>query len=104
MTNKLEKKEVEKIAKLSNLKLTESELDTFTKQLAEVIDYNVAQLSKVNTDKVEPLLNVSGLENALRDDITEVSLSEEEALKNAPKKHNGFFKVEQILDQDIDGN
>lgn len=97
--NKLEKPQIEKIAKLANLTLTEAELAKFTNQLAEVIDYNMLQLDKVDTEKVEPLLNVSGLTNAFREDESTPSLSQEDVLKNTKEKHNGFFKVKQILDQ-----
>ncbi len=99
MKNNLTKEQVKKIAKLANLDLTDSELTKFTSQLSEVIDYNMEKLNKVNTENVEPLLNVSGLTNATRNDETEVSLSQNEALQNTKEKHNGFFKVKQILDQ-----
>ncbi|HSX58163.1 MAG TPA: Asp-tRNA(Asn)/Glu-tRNA(Gln) amidotransferase subunit GatC [Candidatus Saccharimonadales bacterium] len=95
----IDKKTVEKIAQLANLKLSESEVTKFTSQLSEVIDYNVEQLNKVDTEKVEPLLNASGLVNSTREDITEPSLSQDQVLKNAKETHNGFFKVKQILDQ-----
>lgn len=91
--------QVKKIAKLANLELEEAELEKFTRQLSEVIDYNVEQLSKVDTEKVEPLLNVSGLANSTRDDVPELGLSQEQVLQNTKDKHNGFFKVKQILEQ-----
>lgn len=99
MKNNLTKEQVQKIAKLANLDLSDAELTKFTSQLSEVIDYNMDMLNKVNTEKIEPLLNVSGLTNATRNDETEVSLSQNEALQNTKEKHNGFFKVKQILDQ-----
>ena len=95
----LDKKTVEKIAKLASLELTDYELEKFSKQLSEVIDYNVDQLSKVDTDKVEPLLHPSGLTNSAVEDIPEPSIPTKDVLKNAPDKHNDFFTVKQILDQ-----
>ncbi len=100
MKNKLEKTQVEKIARLAKLDLSEAELTKFTDQLEEVIDYNMEKLNQVETDKVEPLLNVSGLTNSTREDSVETSLPQKEALKNTKETHNGFFKVKQILDQD----
>ncbi len=91
--------QVKKIAKLANLNLEEAEIEKFTKQLSEVIDYNVEQLNKVDTNSIEPLLNVSGLTNTSRADSPESGLSQDQALQNAKEKHNGFFKVKQILDQ-----
>lgn len=99
MKNKIEKAQVEKIAKLAKLDLTEAEVTKFTAQLEEVIDYNVGKLNQVATDNVEPLLNVSGLTNATRTDEAAPYLTQEQALQNTKNKHNGFFKVEQILDQ-----
>ncbi len=95
----LNKETVEKIAKLANLSLSEAEVNKFTEQLSEVIDYNVEQLNKVETDKVEPLLNPSGLTNSTREDNPEPSLTQEQVLQNTKKSHNGFFIVDQILEQ-----
>lgn len=95
----IEKDKVEKIAKLAALELNQAEIDTFTKQLSEVIDFNVEKLNQVDTEKVEPLLNVSGLTNSTREDLPEPSLSNDSALSNAKETHSGFFKVKQILDQ-----
>jgi aspartyl-tRNA(Asn)/glutamyl-tRNA(Gln) amidotransferase subunit C len=97
--SQLKAEEVKKIAKLASLDLDEAEINLFTKQLSEVIDYNVEKLSKVDTEKTEPLLNVSGLTNVYREDRPEPGLSQKEVLQNAKDKHNGFFKVKQILDQ-----
>jgi len=99
MKNNLTKDQVEKIAKLANLDLTNTELSKFTSQLSEVIDFNMEKLNQIDTEKIEPLLNVSGLTNATRKDEVDLSLSQTEALKNSEDKHNGFFKVSQILDQ-----
>lgn len=97
--SELNPEEIKKIASLANLNLPDKELEKLAKELSEVIDYNVAQLSKVETEKVEPLLNVSGLTNRYRDDFTEPGLTTAQVLQNTKSKHNGFFKVKQILDQ-----
>lgn len=91
--------QAKKIAQLANLELTESEIAKLTEQLSEVIDYNVQQLNKVDTESVEPLLNVTGQTNSNREDLPEPGLTQEQVLQNAPETHNGFFKVDQILDQ-----
>ena len=97
--SQLKIEQVKKIAKLAALELSESELKLFTSQLSEVIDYNVDQLNKVDTEKVEPLLNVSGLSNSTRVDEVEPGLTQEQVLQNTAESHNGFFRVKQILDQ-----
>ncbi|MBI3093229.1 MAG: Asp-tRNA(Asn)/Glu-tRNA(Gln) amidotransferase subunit GatC [Candidatus Levybacteria bacterium] len=89
---------VSHIAKLANLSLKEEEKEKFEKQLSSILDY-VKKLEEVDTSKVEPTPQVTGLENITREDQTTPSLSQEEALSNAKNKHNGFFKVKTILEK-----
>lgn len=83
---------------MSNLELTEKELEKFSGQLSEVIDYNIEQLNKVDTENVEPLLNVSGLTSVYREDFPEPGLTTNQVLQNAPAKHNDLFEVKAILE------
>ena len=87
------------IAKLANLKLTDSETKTFEKQLEETLIY-IESLNEVSTDKIDPTNHVTGLENITRKDEASPSLSQDEALKNAKSKHNGMFKVKGILENE----
>lgn len=87
------------VAKLANLKLTLSEEKAFAKQLGEIVDY-ISKLNKVGTGKVEPISQITGLENVNREDVAKPSLSQEDALKNAKKIHNGFFEVDAIFNSD----
>jgi len=88
---------VAKVAKLANLTLTADEEKKFEEQLSSTIDY-INQLNEINTDTVEPTSQVTGLENVTRIDVSHASLTQEEALANTKKAHNGFIKVEAILD------
>lgn len=83
----LSRTDVEKVALLSRLLLSEEELATMTTQLDKIVGY-VDQLSEVDTDGVEPLVHAIELHNVLKDDIVRPSLPREAALANAPK-HNG---------------
>ena len=94
---KLSKKEVEYIAKLSRLGITEKEKEKFQKQLSSILDY-VAELSKVDTKGVEPIANITNLSNVTREDDIKPSLSRERLLKNAPRKENGYLKVKAVLE------
>lgn len=85
------------VAKLANLTLTPGEEKTFEKQLSEVVNY-VSKLDELDTKKVEPIAQITGLKNVNRADESAPSLTQQEALKNASKTHNGFFEVEGILD------
>lgn len=87
------------IAKLANLPISSTEEKKFKKQLEETIDY-VKELDEVKTNNVEPTSHVTGLENVLRDDIAKPSLSQEDALLNTNSKHNGFFMVNAVIEND----
>lgn len=88
--------DVNHVAKLAQIKLTSLELKKYQKQLAQIIDY-FSQLKKVNTQSVEPLTSGFGQTNKEREDKSFKSMSQNEALKNAPKTHNDFFKVPPVL-------
>lgn len=93
----LTKDQVKHIAKLANLKLTGAEINKFRKQLSKVLDY-VEQLNKLNTKKVEPTSQVTGLENVLREDEPRPSLSQKEVLSGAKKTEKGMFKIKAIFE------
>jgi aspartyl-tRNA(Asn)/glutamyl-tRNA(Gln) amidotransferase subunit C len=88
--------DVNHVAKLANLTLSDEEKTKFEKQLEETVEY-VKGLDEVDTTEVEPTSQVTGLENITREDEVRPSLSQEEALKNAKSTHNGLFKVKGIL-------
>jgi len=88
--------DVSHIAKLASLPLTKEEEELFSKQLSSTLSY-VQQLGEVDTKNVEPTAQVTGLMNVFREDSIVPGLSQEEALKNAPGQHNGFFKVDSIF-------
>lgn len=91
--------DVKHVAKLANLPLSKEEEEKFDKQLAETLDY-VSRLEEIDTKNVEPTSQVTGLENVVREDKPSPSLSQEEVLQNAKSKHNGFFKVPAILENE----
>lgn len=76
---------------------TEKLADGFTTTLKVVEDLKIA-----NTGNVGPTHQVTGLENVMREDSVdeERMFTQEEALRNAPRTHNGYFVVDQILDRD----
>lgn len=87
------------IARLANLTLTDEEIKKFEKQLSEVLEY-VKKLEEVDTKDIIETSQVTGLENIFREDKASTSLSQEDALSNAPSTHNNFFQVKGILDQE----
>ena len=88
-------KDVEHVAKLARLELTEEEKEKFTRQLGDVLKY-VDQMNEVDTDDVEPLSHPIDFVNVMRDDKIYYEQTKEELMQNAPDEENGFFKVPKI--------
>lgn len=94
---RITKDNVEHVANLARLSFTEEELETFTKQLDDIIGF-AEQLNELDTENVEPTTHVLGLSNVLRNDESREWLTNEEALKNAPDKQDGQVKVPAVLE------
>lgn len=92
------KKDVEYIAKLAKLKLNESELDRYTSDMNEILEY-IEKLNELDTEDVEPLSHPLGNKNVLREDVPVESIDRLKALKNAPKANEEFFKVPKVIKQ-----
>ena len=88
-------KDVEHVAKLARLELTEEEKITFTKQLGDVLKY-VEQMNEVDTTGVVPMAHAFDVVNVMREDVVVYEQTKEELMKNAPAEENGFFKVPKI--------
>jgi len=88
---------INKVCKLALLELTEEEKEKFSKQLGNIVSY-FKKLDDLDTTDVEPTTHpIEGLKNVFREDIPWKSLSNEEALKNAQHKKDGYFKAPRIL-------
>src|SRR5438046_3335595 len=84
-TMSLSAEQVRWVAHLARLRLAEDEVQTFTRQLNQIVDY-VTQLAQVDTEGVEPLAHAVELTNAFRPDEPASSLPVSEALANAPRR------------------
>ncbi len=93
---KISKKDVEHVARLARLRLTEGEKEKFGKQLNRILEY-VEKLNELNTENVESTLPVVPLKNVLREDEIKPSLPVEDILSNAPDKKGKYFKVPRII-------
>lgn len=94
---KITRREVEHIARLSRLNLSEEEVETFGVQLSSIIAY-VEQLDKLDTSNTEPTSHVIPLRNVMRDDRLAPSLPRTEALKNAPDATSQYYRVPRIIE------
>ncbi len=89
--------QVRHIGHLARLALTEEEVLAYTGQVSEILEY--AQiLSRLDTDSIPPTASVIPQRGVMRDDVVEPSLSQEEALANAPHASDGYFVVDAILE------
>jgi aspartyl-tRNA(Asn)/glutamyl-tRNA(Gln) amidotransferase subunit C len=92
----LTRTEVEKIALLSRLLLSEDELQRITVQLGGILGY-MDLLGEVDTTGVEPMAHARDLSNVLRDDVVRPSLDREQALANAPHRDEECYLVPAVL-------
>lgn len=94
---KIARQEVEHVAKLARLELSEQEQETLTDQLSNILTY-VEKLNELDTKGVEPTSHVLDLRNVMRDDRGVPGLPQEQALANAPEKAAGHYKVPKIIE------
>lgn len=93
--------DIKKIAKLAELPIDEEKLGKLEKELETTVEH-VERLENINTSHVSGTNTVTDLTNVVRDDVVESSLTQEEALKNAKKTHNGFFVVPVIIEEAVE--
>jgi aspartyl-tRNA(Asn)/glutamyl-tRNA(Gln) amidotransferase subunit C len=90
-------KDVEHVAKLARLELSEAEKQQFTEQMNAILKY-AEQLEQLNTDNVPPTSHAMPLVNVMREDEAKPSLPLEKVLLNAPEEEDGQFKVPAVLE------
>ena len=88
-------KDVEHVAKLARLELTEAEKEMFTHQLGDVLAH-VEKMNEVDTTGVEPMNHPIDFVNVMREDEVKYEQTKEELMKNAPVEEDGFFMVPKI--------
>lgn len=93
---KISRAEVEHVALLARLTLTEEEINQYTEQMNSILEY-AAMLEQIDTSSVSPTAHAVELHNVLRDDEVRPSMEQEKVLKNAPQAEEGFFRVPRIV-------
>jgi aspartyl-tRNA(Asn)/glutamyl-tRNA(Gln) amidotransferase subunit C len=93
----LTRDDVLKLARLARLQLTDEEVETFRKEISEVLGY-VKQLDDVDVAGLEPTSQVTGLKNVMREDqVIDYGVSAKDLLKLAPKVQDGHIKVKRMI-------
>ena len=92
----IDRETVLNVAKLSKLELTEEEEEVFSKQLGDILKF-IEKLNELDTENVKPFYELINQDTPLREDTPKESLSQGEALKNAPQKEDGFFIVPRVV-------
>jgi aspartyl-tRNA(Asn)/glutamyl-tRNA(Gln) amidotransferase subunit C len=93
---RLTRADVVHVARLARLELSDEEIDTYTDQLAGILDH-AAQVAALDTADVPPTAHPLPLVNVLRPDTVEPSLARDEVLAAAPDTEDGRFRVPRIL-------
>ena len=97
MSGKITRKEVEHVARLARLALSEEEKELMTRQLDRILGY-MDKLNELDTSRVEPTSHVIPMENVMREDGVRPSFSQDEALANAPDRDGASFRVPRIIE------
>lgn len=93
---KLTKQQVEHIAQLSNISLTEKQVEVFQQELSDTITY-INELDTIDTTHTVPTYQVTNLKNVWREDVIKKSLSQKDALANGKKVKDGYFVTDIVL-------
>jgi aspartyl-tRNA(Asn)/glutamyl-tRNA(Gln) amidotransferase subunit C len=89
---------VDHIAHLARLEFEGAKKEAIRQDLENIVTF-MDKLSEVDTEGVEPLIFMTEEYNKLREDAAVVTITQDEALKNAPKKDSDYFRIPKVLDK-----
>ena len=93
----MNKEDIRHIANIAQIDFSDEELEKFAPGFDEVIEL-VNKIKEIDTEGLEEVFQVNGIENNIREDKTGESLSQEEALENAATKKYGYFKLIKFVE------
>lgn len=93
----LTREEVEHIAELAKVGLTDEEIERYRQQLSAILEY-AQRLQELDTEAIPPTASVLALQNVMRSDEVRPSMPREEVLANAPDVQDGQFRVKAVLE------
>jgi len=89
---KIKHSEIVHLADLAQIKINKKEIQKLSLQLSKIVDY-VSELNDVDTKNAVPTNQTTGLTNVTNDDLTSISLKQEDAVGQSKNIYQGFFKV-----------
>ena len=98
-SKKVTKEEVKKIAKLSKLSLSDSELKNHTKDMNNILEY-MDLLNEIDTSNTEELVNVHDAKSNLREDNSEDSIPKDKVIDNSPQSKEGYIEIPLVVKKD----
>lgn len=96
MITRITREDVDHVALLGRLKLTDGEKEMFTRQLNDILGH-FQYLERLDTENVQPTAHVLPLKNVLREDWVGQHMSREDGLANCPDRDDDYFKVPRIV-------
>ena len=88
--------DIEHIAKLARLKLTDAEKEKFSKQMGTIIEH-IEKLNELDTQNIEPTSHVLGLSNVFREDLAAKPLTDRDLVNDSPADSKGHYEVPKII-------
>ena len=95
---KIDSKTVDKLADLAKLEFDEASKEEIVKDLNRIVSF-VEKLNEMDTSNVEPLVYLTEDTNVMRADEVKQEISQQDALKNAPKRDSDYIKVPKVIDK-----
>lgn len=98
MANKIDIKTVDEIAHLARLEFSAEEKPGILNDMNRMLTF-IDKLNELDTENVSPLIYMTDEKNVMRADEPETTISQKEALKNAPRKDSDYFKAPKVIEQ-----
>lgn len=87
---------VDKLAALAKLQFNQKEKESIRQDLSKIISF-VEKIEELDTEGIEPLVHINTEFNVLREDEVKETITQAQALKNAPSKDSDYFKIATVL-------
>jgi len=95
---KIDSKTVDKLAELARLEFDEASRNEIVNDLNRIVSF-VEKLNEIDTSSVEPLIYLTDTTNSMRNDEVKQVITQQEALKDAPKRDSDYIKVPKVIDK-----